>query len=315
MALRERIRSGLDFSRLHTLEIGPLYRPFVLKSEGDVAYIDHTDTESLRAKYKDDPKFDVNDIVEVDAVWGEQSLQQCVGGRRFDVIIASHVIEHVPDLITWLEELRSVLADDGEIRLVVPDKRYTFDYIRQVTNFVDILDAYLRKSRSPLPRCIIDHALNVRVVDTAAAWAGPLDEASLKLHHHAPYDLAVAAATDALSTGNYHDVHCWVFTPASFASLMEVCARHGLMDLACKDFEDTLVGTLEFTAFLGPDSDRDRVVESWARVARALQRSSRAFSVEGILLRAGRLRRRLLGGLRPFLGRVKASLRRRLHSH
>jgi hypothetical protein len=271
MNLRDRIRAGIDFSTVETLEIGPLYRPFVLKSEGKVIYVDHADTRTLREKYKDDPKFDVADIVDVDAVWGAQTLSDCIGeGRRVDLVIASHVIEHVPDLIAWLNELRSVLKPEGEIRLVVPDKRYTFDYARRTTVLPDILDAYLRKARSPLPRCILDHVLNVRVVDTGAAWAGPLDESSLANIH--PFELAVHAAQDALTTGSYHDVHCWVFTPLSFAQLMRQCAEQGLIDLACHRFEDTLHHTLEFTAFLKPAPSREVAVSSWAAMERELSK-------------------------------------------
>src|SRR5258708_4979694 len=170
MNLRDRIRDGMDFASKTTLEIGPLYRPFVLKSEGDVMYVDHADTETLRKKYADDPLFDVASIVDVDAVWGEQTLSECLGaGRKVDYIIASHVIEHVPDLITWLRELRSVLGEGGQIRLVIPDKRFTFDYTRRLTVFSDVVDAYLRKARRPLTLYIIDHILNVRRVDTVSA--------------------------------------------------------------------------------------------------------------------------------------------------
>ncbi len=269
MLLRDRIRAGIDFSSAQTLEIGPLYRPFVLKSEGKVIYVDHADTRTLREKYKDDPNFNVADIVEVDAVWGRQTLRECVGvDRKVDFIIASHVIEHVPDLIAWLQELKSVLSQGGEIRLVIPDKRYTFDYTRRTTELADILDAYLRKARAPLPRCILDHVLNVRVVDTSAAWAGPLDEEALQRHH--PFELAIDTARDALVTGKYHDVHCWVFTPLSFARLMRQCAQHDLLDLACHRFEDTLHGTLEFTAFLKQGAGKEAVASSWASVESGL---------------------------------------------
>ena len=265
MDIRSHIRSGLDLANTRTLEIGPLYRPFVLKAEGPVFYVDHADTETLRTKYKDDPKFNVADIVEVDAVWGKQSLTECVGpDRRFDLVIASHVIEHVPDLISWLGEIRSVLDDGGELRLVIPDKRYTFDYTRQLTSFADILDAWLRKARMPLPRCILDHVLNVRSVDTAAAWQGPLDEASLP-HLH-PYELAIFAANDALYNSNYHDVHCWVFTPERFAALMKACAVEGLVELECVRFDDTPQGSLEFTVFVRPCSDRKVAEASWEKM-------------------------------------------------
>jgi SAM-dependent methyltransferase len=214
MNLRDRIREGMDFSNKTTMEIGPLHRPFVLKTEGDVLYVDHADTETIRRKYKDDPLVDVADIVEIDAVWGEQTLEDCLGSTRMvDYIIASHVIEHVPDLITWLKELRSVLKTGGEIRLVVPDERFTFDYTRRITELPDVVDAYLRKARRPLPLYILDHVINVRHVDVGAAWAGPLDIKSLVPYHS--FEMAVGVAKDAFETTNYHDVHCWVFTPCA----------------------------------------------------------------------------------------------------
>jgi predicted SAM-dependent methyltransferase len=266
MDLRDCIRTGMDFANKTTLEIGPLYRPFVLRSEGDVIYVDHADTETLRRKYADDPLFDVSDIVDVDAVWGEQTLAECLGNRRVDYVIASHVIEHVPDMVTWLQELRSVLRDGGEIRLVIPDKRFTFDYTRRLTVFSDVLDAHLRKARRPLSLYIIDHILNVRRVDTGAAWRSHLDEESLPRLHS--YDMAIGVARDALETEHYHDVHCWVFTPRTFARLMRECAENHLIDLACVEFKDTLYGSLEFTAFLRASTDKQAMIESWRKMER-----------------------------------------------
>jgi SAM-dependent methyltransferase len=168
--MRDTIRAGIDLSTETILEIGPLFRPFFLKSEADVIYVDHADTEALRAKYKDDPKFDKSSIVDIDAVWGAKTLAECVGiDRKFDCVIASHVIEHVPDLLAWLKEIESVLAADGEIRLVVPDKRFTFDYTRRLTELPEVLDAYLRQTRRPLPFNILDHVLNGRH-GSSMAW-------------------------------------------------------------------------------------------------------------------------------------------------
>ena len=77
-------------------------------------------------------------------------------------------------------------------------------------------------------------------------------------------------ARDALQSGTYHDVHCWVFTPQSFALLMKEAAQHGLMDLMCHDFADTPPNTLEFTVFLRAGTDRQAICDSWARMAQAL---------------------------------------------
>jgi hypothetical protein len=255
------------------MEIGPLYNPIALKSEGDVVYVDHADTETLRKKYKDDPTFDVSKIVDVDAVWGEQTLEECLGSaRKVDYIFASHVIEHVPDLITWLQELRSVLKSDGEIRLIIPDKRYTFDYTRRTTELPDIVDAYLRKARKPLSLYILDYVMNVRSVDVVAAWAGPLSIEATPLIHS--FEMAVGVAKDVLENGNYHDIHCWVFTPRSFAGLMREASEHGLLDLACHAFEDTGHNTFEFMVFLRATEDKNAIADSWRRMEASVNQTT-----------------------------------------
>jgi SAM-dependent methyltransferase len=281
MNSRDRIREGMDFANKKTMEIGPLYRPFVLKTEGDVTYVDHADTETLREKYKDDPKFDKSTIVDIDAVWGEQTLADCLGpGNKVDYIIASHVIEHVPDLLTWLRELRSVLNENGEIRLVIPDKRFTFDYTRRLTELPEVLDAFLRKTRRPLPWNILDHVINVREVDTGAAWKGALSIESIPLYH--PFEMATAVARDALTSTQYHDVHCWVFTPYSFAKLMREAAEHDLLDLSCVSFVDTPHNSLEFFVHLRASDNRSKILESWTRMETSVNRAVPG-SVEGQL--------------------------------
>ena len=116
MDRRAKILEGLDIARSRGVEIGPLHAPLVANSDGEVIYVDHADAEALRAKYARDPIVgDVSKIVDVDAIWGERSLAERLGERvPVDYVIASHVLEHVPDLISWLQEVRSVLAPTGD---------------------------------------------------------------------------------------------------------------------------------------------------------------------------------------------------------
>jgi hypothetical protein len=48
MTLIDRIRTGVNLEGTTLVEIGPLYRPFFQKSDGDVRYVDHADTDTLR---------------------------------------------------------------------------------------------------------------------------------------------------------------------------------------------------------------------------------------------------------------------------
>jgi SAM-dependent methyltransferase len=263
---RDRILAGLDTKTLRGLEIGALASPLVLPSEGEIRFVDHVDTDALREKYRLDPSVDIANIAEVGAVWGSQTLQDCLGqDDKVDYVLASHVIEHVPDLVTWLAEIRSVLRPGGSLRLAVPDRRFTFDYLRSESKIHDVLDAYIRRARAPLPRLILEHFSLARRVDREAAWDGALDPAQLRRFHDLQDGLAVAR--DALTEGTYYDVHCWVFTPESFAALCAEMASLNLLGLACDFLFETRRNEFEFIVGMNPSDDRNQILESWIKLS------------------------------------------------
>jgi hypothetical protein len=265
MNRKQKLLDGIDVSSWLGLEIGALCNPFLSRTEGPVLYADHATTEELKHKYRNDSNVALQDIVEVDAVWGERTLREAVG-RSVDYVVASHVIEHVPDLITWLEELRSVLNEKGQVRLIVPDKRFTFDYLRQQTRLVDILYARLIRARRPHSQAVLDYCLNVTKVDSAKAWGGSLDARALE-HHYTLQD-ALHIASSAAS-GHYHDIHCWVFTPYSFCMLFAELAKNSVMNFECTMFHDTAPETIEFFVGIRPVDDSISAAESWYRAASA----------------------------------------------
>src|SRR5580698_4965668 len=178
---RDKILANLELNALEGLEIGALASPLVLPAEGNILYVDHADTHTLQRKYANQPTIDIEKIVRVNAVWGSNTLRECIPeGKKLDYVVASHVAEHVPDLITWLSEIHSVLQPAGTLRLAIPDRRYTFDYLRFESRLHDVIDAYLRRARAPLPRLIMEHFSLYREVDCTKAWEGKLDVANLR---------------------------------------------------------------------------------------------------------------------------------------
>jgi SAM-dependent methyltransferase len=267
---RAKLLQGLDLSRLCGAEIGPLDRPLVRKTDGAVFYVDHLETEPLRAKWSSDRNVDTSKLL-VDAVWGEQSLLDGLamaagpGFSGLDYVVASHVIEHVPDVITWLQEIQAVLKPGGQLRLAVPDKRFTFDYLRRTSDLASMLYAWKCRARVPNAYCILDFCLNMAPVDTPAAWRGPLDPANLKRGFD--FAGALAIADDARLNGRYHDVHCWVFTPASLARCFAELARQRLLAFSCEHFFDTEVDHLEFILALRQCDDAQDCAASWEHMA------------------------------------------------
>jgi predicted SAM-dependent methyltransferase len=259
---REKLLLGLDLQNSLGIEIGALDKPVIARQDSQIIYVDHTDTASLKAKYKNDPNVDVERIVNVDAVWGTQTLQEAIGlTPKVDYIVASHVIEHVPDLITWLEELRAVLKPGGEVRLAVPDRRFTFDYLRRETTLADVLNAYIARTRIPLPIAILDFFLNVATVSNIDAWEGKLDTSQPRPKHSV--EKAITVARHSFENRNYHDVHCWVFTPRSFGHLFAEAADSGLIRFSCKSFYDTVRYHIEFFVTLRICDNHAEAARSW----------------------------------------------------
>lgn len=253
--------AGLDLGSGVGLEIGPLYRPLVHKSEADVYYIDHLDTEALIEKYRDDPNVDVSQIAPVDFVSEGDLAAAIPEGIRFDWVVASHVVEHVPDLIAWLEQLHRILAEKGELCLIVPDRRYTYDYERAVTTLDKVLAAHAVGATRPTAQAIADFALNCAPLDVKRAWRGTIKPAELAatFSPSGAFDLA----RESEATGEYRDVHVWVFTPRSFARLMGQLAKSGLLGFGCGRFVDTRRDEFEFYVRLYPESDPQIAAASW----------------------------------------------------
>lgn len=255
-------------------EIGPLDRPLVSKAGASVFYVDHCDTAALKQKYAADSNVSI-ELLQVDAVWGELTLAQALQAadsisglpsKGLDYVVASHVIEHVPDLVTWLQEVAETLSGTGVLRLAVPDKRFTFDFRRRISTLPEVADAFVRRRRVPGGSRILDFCMNMVTVDCAKAWRNELKQDEL-VRGYTDED-ALGLARDAEQNGHYHDVHCWVFTPESFVDLMQDMARCGLVPLACEWLVETAYCDMEFFASLRPCDDPALAADSW-QIARS----------------------------------------------
>lgn len=91
------------------LELGPSHRPVAAKRDGyNVRVLDHLSQEDLIAKYEKHG-VDLDAIEEVDYIWSGQSYRELVGeDTKFDWIVASHLVEHTPDLIAFLADCAEV---------------------------------------------------------------------------------------------------------------------------------------------------------------------------------------------------------------
>ncbi|MCI0557156.1 MAG: class I SAM-dependent methyltransferase [Nitrososphaera sp.] len=218
------------------LEIGPSYSPLLPKSEGfNVEVLDYTDQLALFEKYRSNPGVDWQKIEKVDYVSDGRCMSEIIGEtKRYDYIVASHVIEHVPDMIGLLQDCETLLKDDGVLVLAVPDKRFCFDVLRPVSTIGHIIQAHIEKRTRHTPGTIFDHVLMYATREGQITW--PETAAG---HISVTYPLAMAAealqrATDA--TG-YNDAHAWQHTPSSFRLAVQMMNALGYLSLKELRFE------------------------------------------------------------------------------
>jgi len=241
---RERLFAGYRLDGKVGVEIGPLCYPMVERPTHRVYYVDHCSTAELRQKYEGHANVPAERIVEVDFVWGDSDLSTLLGDKApVDYVVASHVVEHVPDLIGWLGEMHAALREDGQLMLVVPDKRFTFDVFRRCSAWEEVRLAHDERRRKPGIRCVMDHFSNVVAADTWQMWE---DYAVVdRFAYNNPPGLLEVAARE-MQEGKYIDVHCWVFTPWHFLALIGRVVNEAGLGFDLDHFETTPSHNLEF---------------------------------------------------------------------
>ena len=234
----DKVMSMIDKKGLG-LEIGPSINPIAPKKLGfNVHILDIGVAEDLREKYKEH-EVDLKNIEEVDFVWHGQSFPELIGQTEcYDWIIASHVLEHMPDMISFLTDCEKLLKPNGVLSLVIPDKRYCFDYFHGTTTTGDILDAFEQKRKRPSPGKVFDFCARSVKSDGRTTWSSDTDfNVDLELFD----DIFFAKNNweSARTTDIYIDVHSWRFTPASFRLLLSDLQALGLTGFEIKKEFDT----------------------------------------------------------------------------
>jgi len=234
------------------LEIGPSHNPIAPKKKGfNVHILDHASASELREKYQGHG-VNLDNIEEVNFVWHGEPLQELIGKTGcYDWIIASHVIEHTPDLISFLQQCEELLKADGILSLVIPDKRYCFDYFSPPSTTGHVLDAWAEKRVRPSAGQVFDHIANASKRNGNIAWGHDGNGGADELVH--TLDEAKAHWLRSNSTSDYIDVHCWRFTPTSFRLILSDLHELNLVGLGIKSEFDTT--GCEFYVSLGKGAE------------------------------------------------------------
>jgi len=248
---REQGMKLADFSTGRGLEIGPLNQPLVTKDMADVRYVDVFSGPHLRAHYSQDPNVDVDDIPDIDFVLstadGVRPLPEAVrSAAPFAWVVASHVIEHVPDFIEWLAQIAEIIEDGAVLLLVVPDRRFSFDILRPATTVGQLLQAHELREARPSVRAVYDHFRSHVSVNASDAWRGVVPARGSRM-----FDIPATMSQVRLAQqGQYVDSHVWTFTPALFAEQMAELGQLDMCDFVVEKIVPTAENQLEFFAVL-----------------------------------------------------------------
>ena len=221
---------NLDHSRMRGVEIGPWYSPVTPKSGGwKTTVVDFTDESSLRSAAVNHSAESIraaaSSVEVVDVVWRGQALDEAcleLNPEGYDYVIASHVLEHIPDLIGFLHQVDALLKPDGVISLAMPDMRFCFDVFKTLTMTSHVLGAHREQRTRHTPETLFEaQAYQAWSSRDEAAWMRDVAP-SLRLvcPLEAAYDIYVKQCEiQAKSVAPYVDAHAWVFTPSSFQLL------------------------------------------------------------------------------------------------
>ena len=238
------MRSRIDRNLLG-IEIGPCHKGVAPRRDGwKVEIVDHLGQEALRSKYLGQD-MDVALIEEVDHVWSGEPLRELVGAGRASWVVASHVAEHAPDLVRFLDGCLALLQPGGRLVLALPDHRYCFDKHRSPSGIAQVLDAWETQRRRPSPGSVAEHHFRAVKRGERLSWPRWWFGGQRKVHTPAE---AVDLWNRSRSDDTYRDVHVWCFTPDSFVRLVEELRALGL--LRCVLVEGPVRAGFEFFVVL-----------------------------------------------------------------
>jgi SAM-dependent methyltransferase len=218
MNRNDKVLASVDRS-MRILELGPLTGPIAPRSDGWLtSVVDHATRDELVEKYRSDLNVETSRIEEVDIIWSGGPLDEAVPSKlhgTYDAFIASHVFEHIPDPIGLLCSLERILRPTGVVSLVVPDKRFCFDFFKPLSSVGELLDAHASQAVRHSRKARFDHdAYSISADGDFAFSRRPVREIAffVSLEDAKRAFDAYRAESDA----PYVDVHGWVFTPSSF---------------------------------------------------------------------------------------------------
>ncbi len=264
------LQKTIDDGHLKALEISPWDKPFL---RGDnVKYFEVMSAEDLR-KATVGVKRQLNTLPEkIDFVGANGNLG--VVNEKFDIVFSAHVIEHCPDLVEHLRQVGRILNAGGLYVMLIPDKRYCFDYYQSESTISEVIDAFANRQKIPRLADVINFAYTRTHNNSILHWLGihgerygykrqPPAEGDARAEIMGEYFFddgtdpsfekfshLVEKYAETLKSGKYISAHNRKFTPENFRYIVEMLNKIKLVDLSIYRLCHTIWGRQEFVAML-----------------------------------------------------------------
>ena len=174
-AMREIIVSRLSGTGI---EFGAGSRPMPLPVDVTVEYAEPFQSESQYARMN----YSNNTVVPKYSCPIENQDQ--IKDGSLDFIVAAHVIEHTPNPVGAIVECWKKLKSGGQLVLVVPDKRRTFDKTREITPLEHLVADFETPDRERDYMNYLDFFTNAKRSDNPARDAREAHQNGIDIHYH-----------------------------------------------------------------------------------------------------------------------------------
>lgn len=268
--LQVSLQKLINDTHLKTLEISPWDSPF-LRGE-NVKYFEVMNAEDLR-KATVGVKRNLNTLPKkIDFVGANGDLG--VIDETFSIVFSAHVIEHCPDLVRHFQSVSRILHAGGVYVMIIPDKRYCFDYYHSESTVSEVLDSFAHGQKIPRLADVINFAYTRTHNNAILHWLGfhgerygsrkvPPAEGDARAEIMGEYffDDGTGASfekmshlvekySEALKNGRYISAHNWRFTPDNFRYIVDMLNKLKLINLSLFRLCHTIWGRQEFVAML-----------------------------------------------------------------
>ena len=252
--LQALLQDAIDKHNLKVLEISPWDNPFLRGA--NVKYFSLEDAEALKNTAIKEKRHFNRTPEKIDFISPTADLG--IVNENFDIVFSSHVIEHCPNLVEHLCIVGKILNRGGLYVLIVPDKRYCFDYYNSESTIMEVIDAFVNKRKNPrLADYIYNGTHNNAILhwlgQHGTHWGGGYNETPESVDknlNREDFFNRIKKYTTAIEDGEYINAHDWRFTPESFGYIVNLLNALEFIDLKLYRLCHTLWGCQEFVALL-----------------------------------------------------------------